>query len=349
MQPWGDAVQSEAIQPSLKTPLDNQPCNAAELAASCNAGVPTYILVDPMAGEPIAVERALNESSLAGVTAARTLAWGREVQAVELHPNINLPHALYPYLVPLSGPDDAWLAETLDIAHADRLEAQLQGIAGTGRSTQRIGAWVHSSARPDVIAAAISELLRLRCECSSPLRYQRLADSRVMLWAAHIAGRTAVGAAMGPIQRWNCLSASGRLIEIQRSQETPIALRWKTAQLRQFLNGERVHAAAARYLGELSLRGLDVYQAESTLLSRVDAALLRAQDMAGTLQLKVFSPEDQSALAALLLLHAEQAVELSCREALSASNRKDSEPMTRDLSLHELAPHLNEKLFENFQ
>lgn len=348
MQPWVGAVQSEAMQPSLKTPLDSQPCNAAELAASCNAGVPTYILVDPMAGEPIAVERAPNESSLAEVTAARSLAWGREVQAVALHPNINLPNALYPYLVPLSGPDDAWLAETLEIGHADRMEAQSQGIAGMGRSTQRIGAWVHSSARADVIAAAISELLRLRCECSSPLRYQRLADSRVMLWTVHIAGKTAVGAAMGPIQRWNCLSASGRLIEIQRSQETPIALRWTTAQLHQFLNGELVHAAAARYLGELRLRGLDVFQAESTLLSRVDAALLRAQDMAVSLQLEVFRPEDQTALAALLLLHAEQAVELNCREALLASNKKNSEPMSRDLSLHDLAPHLNEKLFEKF-
>lgn len=348
MQPWGGAVQSEAMQPSLMTTLDNQPCNAAELAASCNAGVPTYILVDPMAGEPIAVERGPNESSIAEVIAARTLAWGREVQAIELTPNINLPHALYPYLVPLYGPDDVWLAETLDIAHAERLEAQSQGIAGMGRSTQRIGAWVHSSARPEVIAAAISDLLRLRCECSSPLRYQRLADSRVMLWAAHIAGKTAVGAALGPIQRWNCLSASGRLIEIQGCQEAPIPLRWTTAQLRQFLKGELIHAATARYLGELSLRGLDVLPAESTLLSRVDAALSRAQEMAVTLQLKALRPEDQTALAALLLLHAEQAVELSCREALFVSNEIDSAPMSRDLSLHELAPHLNEKLFENF-
>ncbi|MDX9844165.1 MAG: hypothetical protein RBT42_10435 [Aquabacterium sp.] len=327
--------------------MDNPICDEAELAKSCKVGVPTFILVDPIAGEPITVDRAPTVSSLAEVTAARTLAWGREVQAVELHASIDLPPALFPYLVSLSGPDDAWLAETLDIAHADRMEAQSQGISGMGRSAHRIGAWIHSSARPDAITSAISELLRLRCECNSQLRYQRLADSRVMLWAAHIAGKTAVSAAMGPIQRWSCLSASGRLIEIQRCHETAIALRWKPAQLRQFMNGELVHAAVARYLGELTLRGLDAPQLESTLLSRVDAALLRAQEMAATLHLKVIRPEDLTALAALLLLHAEQAVELICREALSESNTKDSGLTGTNVSLHELAAHLNEQLFEN--
>lgn len=310
-----------------------------ELARACEHGTPVFVLVDPLAGEPFSIDSGGVSASREEATRARVAAWGRDVVPVELPASIDLAPHLHPYLVALQGPDDPWLAGSFAIAEAERIEAGVEGLAGEGIAVMRMGGWLHSSAHGEQIAQALSDSLRVRCEAMVKPRYQRLVDRRTLGWARCVASEARVSATLGPIQRWTYLDAAGAVNHIHRSDEQRAPLRWSAEEWKTFMQGNLVHQTLARYLGELTQQGPHALPGERELLMRAHRALMQAAAARAKWPSLFKNPHDDTAWAALLLLHGDVSSSPVVARALAASSA--DEPET---TLHELVSSLNNAL-----
>jgi hypothetical protein len=107
------------------------------------------------------------------------------------------------------------------------------------------------------------------------------------------------------------------------------------------MQGDLIHQTLARYLGELAQRGQASTAPESELLRRAQAALMRAAAAQARWPSRFKTVRDDTAWAALLMLHGDISASPRLTQALKAS--ANDEPA---ISLHEMAPSLNELLFE---
>jgi len=158
--------------------------SASDLSASMDVALPIFVLVDPMLGEPLYRVAEVGE----GTTATREAGWQRNITPVQLDPSVSLPPHQHPYLVALSGPDDPLLAETMELAQEERLEAQKNGLDGDGGGAHRIGGWIQSSLHADQLAERLSSMFRVNTTAFTKARYMRQVDRRVLSLLRHVVG-----------------------------------------------------------------------------------------------------------------------------------------------------------------
>jgi len=217
--------------------------------------VPTYLLVDPMLGDPAPGLTVEPPTTSAQLQAAREQAWQRPVHVITLHDTIALPQEQHPYVVSMEGPDDPWLDHTWEVARQEQAEWQAEGIGGTGLAAHRIGGWLQSSLAPTQICLSLSRLMRLRTEANTDARYLRLADRRVLQWLRLTLGDDKLSCAMAGISAWLYLDPLAHLSAICSAEATPVSLRFNAAEWKTFLDGDRLHRIVATWMGEKRLAG----------------------------------------------------------------------------------------------
>lgn len=307
-----------------------------QLQSIFDSATSIYVLVDPMQGEPIPLSIDVADD-LAAMQASREAVWGRQVTTVPLDPRVPLTEAQQPYIVTLQGTDDEWLAETLDIAQAERHASQADGLASDGTGVHRIS-WLQTSLFAEDLAAVVAQMLRVNTTAWTDARYMRLADRRVFDWLRHVAGDARVAAQFGRLRRWVYLDACGRLAQLTHAGDEVEPLRLGTEEWKLFMRGERMHVTAARWLGELVLSGdqtpRERAQQDGEIYARVAAALGRAEQAAQRWPTRFTHTRDQDAWAALSLLHPGLEGDARVRAALQAQPEEEGEPAE---SMHTLS------------
>ncbi len=303
----------------------------SSLAASFEAGFPVFVLVDPMLGEPIAVD-AQRPGDLPSLNRARESAWSRPIHVVTLASSIELPSHLHPYLVELQGPSDAWLSETLRTALQERDLAHAGGLAGTGTAPHRIGGWLQSSLEVCELTRSLGQMMKVNTQAFTPARYQRLADRRVLEWLRQVVGIARLTAQMGRVRRWSYLDACGVLAHLLSTEEATTPLRLTTAEWSDFMRGERLHPTVARWLGACAGRPSPVHLRGdvATLYRRAAAAIERAEAVARRWPRRFVTPADRAAWAVLTLLHPQIESMPHVLAALAAAPAPDEPPETLD-------------------
>jgi len=310
----------------------------SSLVMSMQAGVPNFAIIDPLLGEPIPIEGA-DTVDRGSLSAARRQAWGRPVHAVTLAPSVALPPNLYPYLVELQGPDDPWLAGTVEIAWAELSQSQIGGLASSGTAAHRIGGWLQSSMSAPELTQAISAMLKVNTDAITSARYQRLADRRALAWLRQVAGDARVGAQLGRIQSWCYLDACGELAQLKSPGEATTPLRLSQAEWLSFMQGEQLHQTVARWLGarSQSQAGHPASGDARACYAQALAALERAEAAARRWPQRFTKPADHTAWAALTLLHPGIETNADVLAALNAPSPAD-EPLE---TLDTLSPALH--------
>jgi hypothetical protein len=265
--------------------------------------LPIFVLVDPLLGDPIPVAVGSGDP-----TPERALAWQRDVARVALPSSIVLPARLHPYLVRLNGPDDAWIADTLDIARKEASAAQRDGLAGSGRGAFRIGGWLQSNRAPDALAAALADAMRLRRFADAS--YLRLADRRTLDWLLLIIGEDRVAGALAFVERWVWLDAVCSLNVMTSSKGTSAdAVEFSLAEWADFSLAREVHPCLARCLGHQSSPGVPdalpgvLGNTATEALAQVRAAVKRAHRERAARPELLAGDDDVIAWAAMSLLH----------------------------------------------
>jgi hypothetical protein len=189
------------------------------LAKSLVVGYPTYVLIDPLMGEPVPMRPGshMNDSDMQdwqALSAVRENAWMRSVHHIQLHESIELPHHLHPYFVAMTGPSDAWLTATVELACEELQASRAEGLQGTGEAAHRIGAWLQSSQHPQELAQQLSVMMQVNTEAVTTKCYQRIADRRVWGWLRHVVGDTRTAAQLGRIKSWCYLDVYGSAEQI---------------------------------------------------------------------------------------------------------------------------------------
>lgn len=310
-----------------------------QLQATFDSATSIYVLVDPMQGEPIpfSVDAA---DSLAATQAAREAAWGRQVTAVPLDPRVPLTEAQQPYLVTLQGGNDEWLADTLDIAQAERLASQADGLASDGTGVHRIS-WLQTSLFAEDVAAVVAQMLRVNTSAWTDARYMRLADRRVFGWLRHVVGDARIAAQFGRLRRWVYLDACGRIAQLTHASDGVDRLTLGADEWKFFMRGERMHATTARWLGELALSGdqapCESSQQDREIFAQVATALGHAERAAQRWPTRFVRARDQDAWAALSLLHADIEHDARVRAVLQTRPEEEGDP---DETMHTLSTTL---------
>lgn len=216
-------------------------------AALRQPGSGLYLLVDPLLGDPV-LPSALDEGlSTEDMDALRSEAWQRPTFALRLPPALSLDDALAPYLVELSGADDALLAtsvqwavqETVQTWHAD---------AG-GATPHRVGGWLQTVASGPELAAHLTQLLRLRTQQHTLAHYLRLADRRAWGLTLHVLGEDTVAAGLPPVQHWHWLDAHAAWRTLSAAPGQAQATPWPAfdaAQWAVMAQGPAIHAHMAQ-------------------------------------------------------------------------------------------------------
>lgn len=311
----------------------------SSLAVSLEVGVPCFVLIDPMLGEPVRVDptSARGEDPLSEV---RQQAWGRPVHAIPLAPSVALHSSLHPYLVEMEGADDPWLAETIDMAWAETAQSRAGGLASPGKAPHRIGAWLQSSLPSYELVQAISSLMRVNTNALTAARYQRLGDRRVLAWLRRVVGDARVAAQLGRIRRWCYLDVCGNLAVLESPEEEATPLRLSPSEWLSFMQGELLHQTIARWLGaeaDLLQRIPQAQRDEAECYAQALSALKQAEAAARRWPQRFVQQEDQVAWAALTLLHPGFGLSRDEMAVLSEPPRADEAPAT----LSTLSPKLS--------
>lgn len=220
------------------------------------AAVATYLLIDPMLGDPVLTEALRASSALAELNALRAAAWGRETYALRLPPRLDMDGAFAPYLVELRGLEDPWLGSSLQWAVQETL--QMWTSEPDQPVAHRVGGWLQSSAFGASLAERMSGWLQLSAEGAGSACYLRLADRRVLSLLTHVAGEANVGRLLHPVHQWLWLDPQAALRMLQADAvgagefDQPQApsvghplLGFSRAQWAQMALGPRVHQAMA--------------------------------------------------------------------------------------------------------
>lgn len=274
------------------------------LIANLNPETPTYVLIDPMLGEPLAIASDENITD-AGLQSAREGIWQNPVFPIVLSPQIKLPPHKHPYLVAVGSIDAPMLSLTLEIAHAERIKSQSDGLDGDGAAVHRIGGWLQSTMRETELATQLSQMMRVNTEAATKATYLRLLDRRTLALMRHVVGDAGICKQFGRLQRWVYLDVQGRITSLDSLGETMTPLRLDLTQWRDIQAGEMLNRTLAQWLGEARRQGqtnLDD-RAAQTLFAPVMKALERARQAARLWPHRFPAALDQSIWAALTLLH----------------------------------------------
>jgi len=300
----------------------------AQLQAAFDSATSLYVLVDPMQGEPIPASTDAS-ADCAAQQVARETAWGRQVTSVPLDPRVPLMHSQYPYLVTLQGAGDEWLSDTLDIALAERGASQADGLSSDGTGIHRIG-WLQTSLFAEDLAEVLASMLRVNTSAWTDARYMRLADRRVFDWLRHVVGDARVAAQFGRLRRWVYLDARGRIEQLTHAGDEIAPLRLTAEEWALFMQGERMHATAARWLGEVARSDdhalWERVRQDDDIYARVTVSLDRADLAAQRWPLRFVHARDRSAWAALELLHPGLERDARVQAALQSGLGEESGP-----------------------
>jgi hypothetical protein len=289
----------------LSSRVDKGAVLASALVGLLESGTSTFVLIDPLLGEPIPVEQVIG-IELPGLTQVREQGWMRPVHIIKLAQTIALPLHQHPYLVELQGRDDPQLAETMEIACEELAQTWTDGLASSGAAPHRIGGWLQSSSSSDELTRALGAMMSVNTQAITPARYQRLADRRALSWLRQVVGDEGVTKQFGRIQSWHYLDTCGKLACLHGAGETTTSLRLTHSEWALFIRGELLHPTVARWLGERSLRpksGDTTTPDERACYLQASAALERAEAAARRWPQRFAKPSDRVAWAALTLLH----------------------------------------------
>jgi hypothetical protein len=280
---------------------------ADDLRACIETGTSTFVLVDPIVGEPMPGFEYPDDADLDTLIAAREAVWERPVFVIPIDRRSMLGdmQSRYPYLVGLEGGrDDPWLGATLEMVLATQAAATRDGLLGEGNATFAIGGWLMTGMRAAELTDQLAHLFRPDTEAL--LRrgyYLRLPDPRLLHWVRRIVGEARLSAALGRIQHWYTVDMRGRLTGLHSLGETAMPLRFTEPEWRKLARGEEVHSPVAMALGA-AVDGWrlpdDPYEGVSRALDLADAAAKRWPQ-------RLADPRDRAAWAALCLLHGDPA------------------------------------------
>jgi len=275
------------------------------LTSELEHGLSTLLLIDPLLGDPIPVQPPGVMGDPHAWISARQEAWSRPVHTVELTPKVPLAIHQWPYVVELNGPDDPVLFETIEIAQDERVEQLGEGLASSGRAPVRIGGWLQTGVSASDAVPILADLMHIRTDAITSARYQRVADRRVLAWLRHVVGTERVVQAFGPIQSWHYLDACGGLACLRSSSHVSRPLRLNRQEWALFMQGEMVHQACARWLGELKTSSFseDSFTNAQLCYERTTEALRRSELAAKRWPTRFASAADVVAWAALTLCH----------------------------------------------
>lgn len=216
-------------------------------------GTGLFVLIDPMAGDPVLTEPLPADEDTDSINAARSQAWGRQSHTLSLPPLLDLDPAMAPYLVELSGADDPWLDSTLEWALRETVRSWQ--APADAQPAHRVGGWLHSAAFGPALAHQLSGWLVLSTRTNTPARYLRLADRRVWGLTTHVLGEGAVAQRMAPVACWQWLDGQAACRELHSapSEHTtepggPL-VHFSQAQWALMALGDKVHGAMAEQRG----------------------------------------------------------------------------------------------------
>jgi hypothetical protein len=287
------------------------------LRRTCEADVPLYLLVDPLAGDILPQIDLPEGANVDAVKQFREAAWGRPVHLVELTPNVNLEADSWPYLVAFEGMDDPWLETSLDLAREEREAAWNAGLDGTGHAVHRIGGWLQTKLAGEFLAALLARWMNLETEGQVSEKYLRLADARVLGLLIAVLGVETVQAKMGRLRRWLYLDAQGNLRHLETSDprraESTQPLRLSREQWFKMTLGPVIHGAIARSFGQWRTESRSTAEYPETISSAAAIQAARRvvghRDQAANMEAphpfigKIRGLDDQAAAVALSLLH----------------------------------------------
>lgn len=222
------------------------------LRQSLVLGMPIYVLIDPVLGDPLPDVAIPLASSAQDVQTERETIWQRQVVPVPLDPSIKLPPAYQPYLVLLTKPSDHYLELTCEIAEGERSKVLQRGLDGSGEAIFKIGGWLQTTMPAEQLAAMLGRWMRLKTGIPVAERYLRLADSRVLALLCHVLSDQALIARMGRLSRWIYLDAYNRKCCLENSEAHVANEQWFDLPIltpRQWLDiqrGNLIHAAIAK-------------------------------------------------------------------------------------------------------
>lgn len=245
---------------------------------------PLFVLIDPMAGEPLP---------------GRQL-WEREIVPVILAQAIALPPHQHPYLVQLRGSNDPLLELSLDLAESERAASQSGGLDGEGRAAHRIGGWLQSSMQTEALGGIVASMCRLNTDAHTKAAYLRLADRRVLDLLCHVVGDNRVTSQFGRLQSWDYLDPAGRLRRLRSPNEQAASLRLSVAEWQRLTRGELLHQTVAQWLGAIAQTAGAPPQA---LYAAAETAVTNALSAAKTWPHRFKTAGDETVWAALSLLH----------------------------------------------
>ena len=272
----------------------------AALAALLDPGLPVWLLVDPMLGDPLPNAQSPAQDAAEAVQQRRCSAWGRDVRGLHVDAPMLAP-CQQPYLVAMQGPADPWLAHTLELSHQELATTREDGLAGTGRGPHAVGGWLQTQASGEALAASLNTLLRLQAPRRTEARYLRMADRRCLDALDALLGRDAWTAKLGFVRRWAWLDGLGHLAcaEID-SQPAAQPITFAADAWRDFQLAPLVNPVLARWLGAAPvLASCEMPQAWRQALQ----ALQHARHAAQSHRRHLGHEADVLAYAVLALLH----------------------------------------------
>lgn len=299
------------------------------LTQALDRAQPLYILIDPIAGEPVSLGE-VDAEDFQALQSARARSWGATILGVKLPPHIDLPAHLHPYLVTPDQLNAPCVQLSLDLAQSELEASQSGGIGGEGQSVHRIGAWLQSGRSPNAVAEHLAQLMLLDTEVRTKARYLRLADRRAFAWLRHVLGDGVLSAHMGPVGRWLYLGASGRVESLVSHVDSsqPTRPRITTEQWKLMEQGPRVHRALARALGQLAMdeEPLPVTE-EARLIQHAWAAVKKAVAAAGAHPNALATDDDLTAWASLTLLLPNWTVDHRAQQLIAHATQPDTPTM----------------------
>jgi hypothetical protein len=263
----------------------------------------TYILIDPIVGEPLP-DLSLADQN-ADPQATREGYWQRQIERIALPHPISLSLHQHPYLVLTHGVDDPLLQLTNQLANKEWLCANAHGLDGSGSAAHRIGGWLKSRATPERLAAELARIFRVNTARFTRAKYFRVADRRVLGLLRHVVGDTNVMKQFDCVSRWIYLDIQGSLAQLVRKDEELQRLRLTCAEWDRMQRSEEINRTSAQWLGELarteSAAGLGKHT--SQLYGSLEQAVDQAVGASRKYPQRFTSISDHTAFAALSLLH----------------------------------------------
>lgn len=306
------------------------------LRAGLDVGLPIFVLIDPLNGEPVPVDGIDEQSSSDQLTSARACVWGRSIFAVGLDNRaISIGALRHPYLVELTGVDDPWLQETLYMAACERSSSQKKKseAQAPGLAAHRIGGWIQTAQLPTALSSGLASAMLLHVQGRVPASYLRLADRRVLEWVRHIAGSERLCSALPPDLQWHYLAGNGGLDVIDTGPDGSVSpLMFTMDEWKRLEAGPVHHATAARWYGAGDNVDGECSNSQSIAISRwnlIEQAVVDARRVAENHPDRFRDIDDISAWAALALRYTEEDIEraIATVSRLSGSRANRGESM----------------------